>query len=290
MGESLTIFSSQEKKHRSFAANFSDWAVNQLPSEAREATIQTIAPSNPYERAWYIATEKAKADRQHILAAVKIVSALRGDSLTDTIASLNDHIYGVWTDAIQVVRKVDEAGQPIVKTLEKPLSVVTWLADDENGALAHSGAEAEMIVAVSIIDFSDPAAIPRTILLSTKTRMKAFNRDQVETWVAQGNATSVTESAGGFSLPNGGREFYDQTQPLTVSIMTSPEAEPIEILHMDTWQDMPNDTLRTFTYGSLRDVLEVFLSEQEITVASMQDLFNLPAQVNLPIREASVMI
>lgn len=225
------------------------WQIKRREPSYDEERIQLMAPQTD-KRPVFIAQEKAREDAPWVAAFCGIVEELASEGGT-LISRNHDRIY-LYTDTVQVVHNPD--GKELV--LEKPKwDPLTW-ATASSEAMAQSGKDVEIVSALSALRCTpDGISAPSTVIVRVKATMQPYTREDIVAFAKESGANTIPETAGGISLANGGRHFYDTGKPLVVELLDSLESKPVELMRFETWSDLPDSTLRPFICGALEPAL-----------------------------------
>lgn len=161
----------------------------------------------------------------------------------------------VVTDSVQVVYN-DLGG--IEYVLEKPNPTVEdWMERGDH--LLQSGKKVGIITAISGIPLptspSHYTPLPQTVLVTTRATMGYIDEKEFLAYLNNGGRKTIAETAGGFSLCNGARRFYEDI-PLTVSYQDGLQEDPTIIFQCNDWKAHTRENLFPFVYGTFKEAMD----------------------------------
>lgn len=241
----ITIVTSSRNKTDIFRDALPGWKVDQKNPSFDEDRIQRSAPHTEL-RPVFISEEKAREDAAWVSAICGTAVALTEQARI--ISDGKDHVY-LYSDTVQFVHEDDGS----VRILEKPIhqDPVVWaMTSDE--AIAQSGKDIEIVNAMTAIRCGkDGITDPKTVIVRAHARMRPYTRTEVIEY-AKGNGNyTILKDAGGISLANGGKHFYDTDSPLIITVQDSIDGKESELFRFDTWGLVPDKVLRPFICGAV---------------------------------------
>lgn len=244
-------------KDRIFQSALPEWEIHRKDPGFDEDEISLRAPRSS-ERPVFIAEEKAKQDATWVAAICGSANAfVEGAKVTSTDRG-NMYLY---TDTVQFIHEPDGS----LTIHEKPLgNPVVWAALNPD-AMAQSGKQIEIVTALTAIRCdANGVSEPKTIIVNVEASMRPFSRRELVEYAKGSGNKTIPNTAGGISLANGGRSFYDTGKPLIVSVRDSINDTPTELLRYETWAHVPDVALRPFIVGAFEPAV-VRLAEKTRT-------------------------
>lgn len=235
------VTSSIQNKERPYRQALKGWNFNHKLPWYDEVEIHQRAPDDE-TRPMFVAKEKARQDAILVAAMCGWIDLIQHGA--KKIAQETKDVY-LYTDSVQGIM-----GK--AKTHEKPtMDALTW-AKTSPEAIAQSGRQVEIVIGLSTIQCTDGrVSDPQVVCVRVQATMKPFTRDDIIAYAqsAEG-ARTIEETAGGISLANGGRHFYDETKPLTVTLEDEDGTHKEILYRFDQWANVPNETLKPFISGA----------------------------------------
>lgn len=241
----ITVVTQSANKENIFRDSFADWRIDGKEPTFDEASIQLRAPHDE-RRPVFISEQKAKEDAAWVSAICGTAAALTGEA--QQIPDGKDHIY-LYTDTVQFVHEPNGS----IMILEKPHmeDPVVW-AQTSVEAMAQSGKDIEIVNSLTAIRCSkDGVSEPKTVIVRAHAHMKPYTREDIINYAKGTGQHTMLKDAGGISLANGGRHFYDTASPLIVTVQDAIDAKELELFRFDTWELVPDRVLRPFICGAI---------------------------------------
>ena len=231
-------------KDKIFRDALPGWHIHRKDPSFYEAPIESAAPKGQ-ERTVFISREKARTDMELVGALIGSADMLAGEA---DIRHIGKGELFLYNDTEQFIH--DQDGNLTIH--DKPEGDPVEWAKHSPDAMAQSGKTIEIVTALTgILKTEEGIGEPQTVIVRVEASMRPFTRDELVKYAETENGRRViTETAGGISLANGGRSFYDTTKPLTVSVQEGLDAEPQELLHYSTWTHVPDAALKPFICGA----------------------------------------
>lgn len=235
-------------KERIFRDALPDWHIHRRDPSFNEPNLEAIAPRDE-SRTVFIAEAKAREDAAMVAALCGTVNLLtEGAEVTH---SEKGELY-IYNDTEQHVHLPD--GSLVV--LDKPEGDPVEWAMHSPDAMIQSGNNVEIITALSGMLCNDGrVSEPKSVIVRVAATMRDFTREELVEYAKGSGSKTIPDTAGGISMANGGRSFYDTGKPLTVSVQDSLESEPVELLHFNTWAHVPDAALKPFICGAFEPAL-----------------------------------
>ncbi len=210
-----------------------------------EERIQRMAPHTE-RRPVYISEEKAREDAAWVSAACGTATAFTEDARV--IPEGKDRIY-LYADTVQFVHEPNGS----LTILEKPHQEPVDWATNSPEAMAQSGKDVEIVNALTAIRCGGDGRVsdPKTVIVRVHAHMRPYTRADVIAYAKGSGNHTMPNDAGGISLANGGRHFYDTDKPLIVTVQDSIDANESELFRFDTWALVPDRVLRPFICGAI---------------------------------------
>lgn len=230
-------------KDRIFQSALPGWTVSRKEPMFDESLIQPIAP-NDETRPVFISEAKAAMDWVVIAAMCGMAESIAREAQKVTIPNGVMYLY---TDSVQFIHEPDGS----LTIHEKPHGDPVVWASTHPDALAQSGKTVEIVSALTGIRCDkDGVSDPQTVIVRAKATMRPFTREELVAYAQGSGNKAIPDTAGGISLANGGRVFYDTSKPLTISVQDGLGSEPKELLRYETWAHVPDEALRPFICGA----------------------------------------
>lgn len=242
----ITVVTQNANKENIFRDALVGWKIDGKEPTFDELRIQSMAPRNE-RRPVYISEEKARQDAAWVSAVCGMADACTNDAVK--IPDGKDHIY-LYTDTVQFVHEPNGA----LTILEKPhmTDPVDWAATTSE-AMSQSGKDVEIVNALTAIrcDKDGGVSDPKTVIVRAKAHMRPYTREEIVSYAKGSGNHTVLHDAGGISLANGGRHFYDTEQPLIITVQDAIDGKESELFRFDTWALVPDLVLRPFICGAV---------------------------------------
>jgi len=230
-------------KDRIFQSALPDWNVSRKDPIFDETLIHPIAP-NDETRPVFISEAKAAMDWAFVAAMCGMAEAFTSEA--QKVASKDGVMY-LYADSVQFIHEPDGT----LTIHEKPHGDPVEWATTHPDALAQSGKTIEIVSSLTGIKCDkNGVSDPQTVIVRAKASMRPFTREELITYAKGSGNKTIPDTAGGISLANGGRSFYDTGKPLTISVQDGLGSEPKELLRYDTWAHVPDEALRPFVCGA----------------------------------------
>lgn len=231
------------QKDRSFQSALPEWHVTRREPTFDEDQIHLTAPHDE-SRPVYISEQKAREDAAWVAAlcgsAEEIVTEAK------QIQTREGKMY-LYTDSMQFVFEPDGT----TSRYEKPIGDPVMWALSSPDALAQSGKSIEIVSSLTAVRCdANGVSEPQTVLVRVRATMRPYTRQELVEYAKGSGKNVIPDTAGGISLSNGGRHFYDTSKPLIISTQDGLGATTTEMLRFETWDNIPDDVLRPFTCGA----------------------------------------
>jgi hypothetical protein len=231
------------QKDRTFQRAMPEWQITRKEPTFDEAQIQKTAPHDE-SRPVYISEQKARMDAAWVSAMCGAANAVTEGA--KKVSKDGGHLY-LYTDSIQFIHEPDGTRSHHEKPIGDP---VEW-AQNSPDALAQSGKTVEIVSSLTAIRCDkNGVSEPATVIVRAQATMRPFGREELVEYAKGSGKNVIPDTAGGISLANGGRQFYDTNKPLTISVQDGLDSKPSELMRFETWGTVPDDVLRPFTCGA----------------------------------------
>ncbi len=241
-----------------FQAALPGWHIDRKEPGFDETRIQRMAPHTEI-RPVFIAEEKAREDAAWVSAICGTAEAYTAGARV--IPDGKDRIY-LYTDSVQFVHEDDGS----LTILEKPHQDPDTWASQSAEAMAQSDKDVEIVNALTAVRCGkDGVSEPKTVILRVHAHMRPYTRDEVVAYAKGSGRKSVENDAGGISLANGGRHFYDTDRPLVVSVQDSIEGNESELFRFDSWALVPDRVLRPFICGAIEPAVVRLVQKTQVS-------------------------
>ncbi len=245
-------------KDRIFQAAMPEWNITRRDPIVNERLIQEFAPTTE-ERPVFISEAKARLDAPWV-AAVCLIAELFTEYAKVTRSKVG--LVYLYADSVQFIHEPDGT----LTIHEKPVGDAVEWAEHSPDAIAQSGKTVEIVSALTAIRCSpDGVSDPATVIVRAKATMRPFTRPELVEYAKGSGRTVIPDTAGGISLANGGRQFYDTSKPLTISVQDSITDEPKEMLSFDDWSHVPDAALRPFVCGAFEPAVVRLVGKTKLT-------------------------
>jgi|GEM_PF-703831 predicted house-cleaning NTP pyrophosphatase (Maf/HAM1 superfamily) len=231
------------QKDRIYQSALPEWEITRKEPSFSEWRIKQDAPHTE-ARPVYIAEGKAREDAAWVSAVCGLSDVMVSEA--QKIKSDRGHMY-LYTDSVQFVHQPDGS----ISIHEKPQGdPVVWAATAPE-AMDQSGKTIEIVSALTAIR-CDKSGIsePQTVMVRAQASMRPFTREELVEYAKGSGNKIIPDTGGGISLANGGRQFFDTSKPLIISVQDGLGQEPKELLRYETWAHIPDAALRPFICGA----------------------------------------